>query len=133
MHPLRREYFIVPYRQLQDLYLKLHLLTLGSNLRPVNPLRSAHFDDAADIQLISPYHPSLALNGGGFPERFACYHLNLIRYIVRGASHQPHSAWQARPRRDRQEHAEYSRQTHKHLNTLNYATSCRTIMYVSRS
>ena len=39
---------------------------------------------------------------------FACHHLNPFRYIVRGASHQPHSAWQARPRRDRQEHAGYS-------------------------
>ena len=64
----------------------------------------------ADIQLISPYHPSLALNGGGFPDGFSCRHSNPIRYIVRGASHQPHSARQARPRRDRQEHAGYYRQ-----------------------
>ncbi len=62
------------------------------------------------IQLISPYRPSLALNGGGFPDGFSCRHSNPFRYIVRGASHQPHSAWQARPRRDRQEHAGYSRQ-----------------------
>ncbi len=53
-----------------------------------------------NIQLLSPYHPSLALNGGGFPERFSCRHSNPIRYIVRGAPHRPHSAWQARPRRD---------------------------------
>lgn len=46
------------------------------------------------------------------------------RGVIRGASHQPHSAWQARPRRDRQEHAEYYYNT---LNTLNYATSCRTL------
>ena len=61
------------------------------------------------VQIPSPYHPSLALNGGGFPEGFSCHHLNPFRYIVRGASHQPHSAWQARPRRDRQEHVGYSR------------------------
>jgi len=76
-----------------------------------------------NIQLPSPYHPTLALNGGGFPEGFSCHHLNPIRYIVRGASHQPHSAWQARPRRVRQEHAGYY---NYYLSTLNYATSCRT-------
>jgi len=64
----------------------------------------------SDIQISSPYHPSLALNGGGLPDGFSCHHLNPIRYIVRGASHRPHSAWQARPRRVRQEHAEYSRE-----------------------
>jgi len=37
-----------------------------------------------DIQISSPYHPSLALNGGGFPEGFSCHHLNPIRYIVSG-------------------------------------------------
>ena len=31
--------------------------------------------DAVDIQLISPYHPTLALNRGGFPEGFSCHHL----------------------------------------------------------
>lgn len=62
-----------------------------------------------DIQLVSPYHPSLALNGGGFPDGFSCRHSNPVRYIVREASHQPHNARQARPRRDRQEHAGYSR------------------------
>jgi len=63
----------------------------------------------SDIQISSPYHPSLALNGGGLPDGFSCHHLNPIRYIVREASHRPHSAWQARPRRDQQEHAVYSR------------------------
>ncbi len=37
-----------------------------------------------DIQLISPYHPSPALNGGGFSEGFACHRLNPIRYIIAG-------------------------------------------------
>jgi hypothetical protein len=45
-----------------------------------------------NIQLISPYHPSQVLNGVGFSEGFACRHLNPIRYIVRGASHQLHNA-----------------------------------------
>jgi len=67
------------------------------------------------VQLISPYHPSLALNGGGFPDGFSCRHSNPIRYVVRGASHQPHNAWQARPRRDRQEHAGYSRQVPEYI------------------
>ena len=62
----------------------------------------------ADIQLISPYHSSLALNRGGFPEGSACYHFDPIRYVVRGASHPVNSATVARPRRDQQEHAGYS-------------------------
>ena len=41
-----------------------------------------------------------------------------------GLSYQPHSAWQAHPRRDRQEHAGYYCD---YLNTLDYATSCRNI------
>ena len=80
------------------------------------------FNDAYGHAAISPYHPSLALNGGGFPEGFSCHHLNPIRYVVRGASHQPHNAWQAHPRRDQQKHAGHSCNC---LNTLNYATSCR--------
>ena len=61
-----------------------------------------------DIHMCSPYHPSLALNGGGFPEGFSCHHSNPIRYVVRGASYQPHKRVErTRPRRDRQEHAGY--------------------------
>jgi hypothetical protein len=79
----------------------------------------------ADIHVLSPYHPSLALNGGGFPEGFSCRHSNPIRcVVVRGASHQPHSVWHARPCRDRQEHAGYYC---SYLNTLDCATSCRTL------
>jgi len=62
----------------------------------------------ADIQLLSPYHPSLALNRGDLPEGSSCHHSDPIRYIVRGASHPVISATAARPRRDRQEHAGYS-------------------------
>jgi len=80
----------------------------------------------ADIQMSSPYHPSLALNGGGFPEGFSCHHLDPIRCIVRGALHQPYSAWQARPHRDQQEHTGYS---YNYLNTLSYATLCRTLTH----
>jgi len=58
------------------------------------------FTTLANIQLISPCHPSLAFNGGGFPEEFSCHHSNPIQYIVHEASHRPHSAWQARPCRD---------------------------------
>ena len=61
-----------------------------------------------DVQLISPYHSSLALNRGGFPEGSSCYHSDPIRYVVRGASHPVISATVARPRRDQQEHAGYS-------------------------
>ena len=67
------------------------------------------------IDLISPYHPSLALNGGGFPDGFSCHHSNPVRYIVRGASHPVISATVARPRRDRQEHAGYSRQVPEYI------------------
>ena len=70
--------------------------------------------DAVDIQLISPYHPTLVLNRGGFPEGFSCHHLNPIRYVVRGASHPIISAMVARPRRVRQEHAGY----YNYSNTL---------------
>ncbi len=59
----------------------------------------------ADIQISSPYHSSLALNRGGFPEGSACHHFDPIRYVVRGASHPVISATVARPRRDQQEHA----------------------------
>ena len=38
----------------------------------------------ANIHLISPYHPFLALDGGGFSEGFSCHHLNPIRYFPRG-------------------------------------------------
>ena len=79
--------------------------TLGSGLRPDNPRRSALIDDAAILYLISPYHPTLGLNGGGFPEGFACRHLNPIRYVVRRASNPVISATVARLRRVRQEHA----------------------------
>ena len=79
--------------------------TPGSGLRPDNPRRSVLIDDAAILYLISPYHPTLALNGGGFPEGFACHHLNPIRYVVRRASHPVISATVARLRRVRQEHA----------------------------
>ena len=51
------------------------------------------------LQLISPYYPILALNRMEFPEGSACYHLDPIRYIVRGASHPVISATVARPRR----------------------------------
>jgi hypothetical protein len=61
-----------------------------------------------DIQIFSPYHLSLALNRGGFPDGLSCHHFNPIRYIVRGASYPVISATVARPRRDQQEHAEYS-------------------------
>jgi len=54
-----------------------------------------------DIQLISPYHPSLALNGGGFSDGFSCLHSNPFRYFVSGASHPVIRATVARPRRDR--------------------------------
>jgi hypothetical protein len=40
-----------------------------------------------DIHLVSPYHPSLGLNRGGFSDGFSCHHSNPFRYIVRGASH----------------------------------------------
>ena len=60
------------------------------------------------VQLISPYHSSLALNRGGFPEGSACHHFDPIRYVVREASHPVISATAARSRRDRQEHAGYS-------------------------
>lgn len=63
----------------------------------------------AGVQLSSPYHPTLALNRGGFPEGLACHHLSPIRYIVRRASHPVISATVARLRRVRQEHAGYSR------------------------
>ncbi len=78
-----------------------------------------------DIQLLSPYHPTLALNGGGFPEGFACHHLNPFRYIVRRASHPVISATVARLRRVRQEHAGYYYHYLKYTQ-LNCATSCRT-------
>jgi len=65
----------------------------------------------ADIQLFSPYHSSLALNRGGFPEGSACYHFDPIRYVVRRASHPVISATAARLRRDRQEYAGYSPDT----------------------
>ena len=67
------------------------------------------FTTLKGIHIYLPYHPFLALNRRGFPEGFACRHLNPVRYIVRGALYQPHSAWQAHPRRNRQEHAGYSR------------------------
>ena len=70
--------------------------------------RSVALTMRADIQLISPYHSSLALNRGGFPEGSACHHFDPIRYVVREASHPVISATAARPRRDRQEHAGYS-------------------------
>ena len=54
----------------------------------------------ANLHLISPYHPSPALNGGGFSDGFSRHRSNPVRYIVHGASHRPHSAWQARPCRD---------------------------------
>jgi hypothetical protein len=60
-----------------------------------------------DIQIFSPYHSSLALNRGGFPEGLSCRHFNPIRYVVREASHPVISATAARSRRDRQKHAEY--------------------------
>jgi len=62
-----------------------------------------------DLHLISPYHPTLALNGGEFPEGLACHHLSPIRYVVRRASHPVISATVARLRRVRQEHAGFSR------------------------
>ena len=78
-----------------------------------------------DIQISSPYHSSLALNRGGFPEGSACHHFDPIRHIVRGASHPVISATVARPRRDRQEHAEYYKEQKNLINTLTYATWCR--------
>ena len=54
-----------------------------------------------DIHLVSPYHPSLGLNRGGFSDGFSCPHSNPFRYIVRGASHPVIRATVARPRRDR--------------------------------
>jgi hypothetical protein len=62
----------------------------------------------ADVQMSSPYHSSLLLNRGGFPEGSACHHFDPIRYVVRGASHPVISATVARPRRDQQEHTGYS-------------------------
>ena len=62
----------------------------------------------ADIQIISPYHSSLALNRGGLPEGSSCRHSDPIRYFVSGASHPVISATVARPRRDQQEHTGYS-------------------------
>ena len=62
------------------------------------------------IQISSPYHLSLALNRGRFPEGFSRHRSNPIRYIVRRASHPVISPTVARLRRDRQEHAGYSRQ-----------------------
>ena len=78
-----------------------------------------------DIQISSPYHSSLALNRGGFPEGLSCHHFNPIRYVVREASHPVISATVARSRRDRQEHAEYYKEQTTLMNTLSYATSCR--------
>jgi hypothetical protein len=49
-----------------------------------------------DIQISSPYHSSLALNRGGFPEGLSCHHFDPIRYLVRGASHPVISATAAR-------------------------------------
>ena len=68
-------------------------------LRPANSRRSDTLTTRTILCLFSPYCPALALNRRKLPERFACRQLNPIRYVVRGASHQPHSAWQARPRR----------------------------------
>ena len=56
-----------------------------------------------DIHLLSPYHPTLALNRGGFPEGFSCHHSNPIRYIVRRASHPVISETVAGLRRIQQE------------------------------
>jgi hypothetical protein len=75
-----------------------------------------------DVHMCSPYHSSLALHRGGVPEGSSCRHSDPIRYVVRGASHPVISATAARPRRDRQEHAEYYLTT---CNTITYATSCR--------
>jgi hypothetical protein len=48
------------------------------------------------------------LDRRGVPEGSSCHHSDPIRYVVRGASHPVISAKVARPRRDQQEHAEYS-------------------------
>jgi len=77
-----------------------------------------------DIQLFSPYHSSLALNRGYFPEGLSCHHFNPIRYFVREASHPVISATAACSHRDRQEHAEYFTEKSP-INTIIYATSCR--------
>ena len=68
-------------------------------LRPASFRRSGTFTTRTVLCVFSPYCPALALNRRKLPEGFACRHLNPIRYVVRGASHQPHSAWPARPRR----------------------------------
>ena len=49
--------------------------------------RSALIDDACGHSFTSPYHSSLALNRGDFPEGSSCHHFDPIRYVVRGASH----------------------------------------------
>ena len=99
----------VPCRQLEDLQPDHLPLTRGSSLRPVKHLLILVglllVTTLKDIQLISPYHPSLGLNGRGFPGGFSCCHSNPIRYIVREASHPVISATVACSRRDRREHA----------------------------
>jgi hypothetical protein len=68
---------------------------------------------------------TLALNGGGFPEGFACHHLNPIRYIVRGGLRTNHTSCGKHAR------VETSRNMPgtpgNYLSTLNYETSCRTL------
>lgn len=53
----------------------------------------------AALCLFSPYCPPLALNRIELSEGSSCLHSDPIRYIVREASHQVHSAHPARSRR----------------------------------
>jgi len=77
----------VPCRQLDGLHPGHACKHKGACLRPTASHRSVCFADAAAVQLVSPYCPALALNRMGFPEGFACRHLNPIRYIVGEAPH----------------------------------------------
>ena len=69
-------------------------------LRPDSSSRSvARLTARAALCLFSPYCPPLALNRIELPEGSSCLPSDPIRYIVREASHQVHSAHPARSRR----------------------------------
>ena len=118
----------IPCRHVRDLHPDHACKNREACLRPNNSGRSvARLTARAALCLFSPYCPPLALNRTELPEGSSCYHSDPIRYIVREASHQSHSARPARSRRG----LAGIRQVVVRSNcitipiTYNHATSCR--------
>ena len=81
VHPMVPQFRAGSYKTC-NLTIRRKHMEAASDLSTSAGLRS--FTAPANIHLLSPYHPSPALNGGGFPDGFSSHLSNPVRYFSRG-------------------------------------------------